>query len=293
MGAAVIIGVCMVRDEADVIGTVLGHLLAEGVDRLIVADNLSSDGTRDILESFGDPVTVVDDTEPGYYQSLKMSRLARRAHAEGATWVLPFDADEIWYSPSGTIAEALGRVPAHCSVVAAGGWDHIVPAEHLGYVAFPPFSEYRRQQTQPLAKVCFRARPDVVIDMGNHDVMPRGVRAPVGVLEFRHFQYRSLEQMTRKLRQGKAAYEASDVHPMHGVHWREDGAKTDDQLAAKWADLCATPDLVYDPAPIRVHDTVRPEDAAVCEGCEELVTSDRYEADDDRYSVWHRQCYDR
>ena len=52
-----IIGVCMVRDEADVIGTVCAHLLAEGVDRLIVADNLSSDDTRDILEGFGDPVS--------------------------------------------------------------------------------------------------------------------------------------------------------------------------------------------------------------------------------------------
>ena len=178
-----------------------------------------------------------------------MSRLARRAHGDGATWVLAVRRRrDLVRTPEGTIAESLGRVPAHCSVVAAGGWDHLQTVETDGLTVFSP---WRRQQTQPLAKVAFRARPDVVIDMGNHDVMPRGVRAAPGVLEFRHFQYRSLSQMTRKLRQGKAAYEASDVHPMHGVHWREGGAKSDDQLAAEWADLCATPDLVFDPAPIR------------------------------------------
>ena len=45
----------------------LVHLLAQGVDKIVVADNRSVDGTREILESL--PVTVIDDPEVGYYQS--------------------------------------------------------------------------------------------------------------------------------------------------------------------------------------------------------------------------------
>lgn len=244
-----VIGVSMVRDEEDVLGTVLAHLLAEGVDHLIVADNLSVDGTRAILEGFGDAVTVVDDPELAYRQSEKMSRLARMAYDQGAEWVLPFDADEVWYAVDGTIAEAFARQPEGVDTLACGGWDHIARVESDG-----PFSPWRRPHTQQLAKVAFRAGPDRIIDMGNHDVSPRcpPEARRVGVLEYRHFQYRSLEQMTRKLRQGRAAYEASDIHPMHGTHWRAGGLKTDAELERDWLALCGEEGLVYDPAPIRV-----------------------------------------
>ena len=66
----------MVRDEADIIAYTLRHLLEEeGVDHLIVADNLSTDDTRSILEGFPrSQVTILDDLEEGYDQSTKMSR---------------------------------------------------------------------------------------------------------------------------------------------------------------------------------------------------------------------------
>lgn len=268
-----IIAVTMVRDEADIIEPVLRHLLAEGVDHLIVADNLSRDDTYDIVMTLGEEtgqVTVVIDPEPGYYQSRKMSALAVQAYDLGADWVLPFDADEVWYSRHGTIAEALARVPEGCQIVRAGGWDHIVRAsggpkpvydvtrssDEVRTWAVEPaiFSPWRRAATQQLAKVAFRAHPRPVIHMGNHDVnLPDTPEADIrGVLEFRHFQYRSLEQMTRKLRNGREAYEASDIHEMHGTHWRHGGAKTDDELAADWAALCSEEGLVFDPAPLRV-----------------------------------------
>jgi len=168
------------------------------------------------------------------------------AYEMGADWVLPFDADEVWYGLDGTVAESLALVADDVDVVAAAGWDHIVVPGAGDY----PFSPYRREETQQLAKVAFRAAPNLVVDMGNHDVAPRGRRTG-GVLAFRHFQYRSLEQMSRKLRNGRAAYEASDIHPMHGTHWRAGGLKSDAELAAEWVVLCGTENLVLDPAPIR------------------------------------------
>lgn len=239
----------MFKNEEDVADVVLRHLFASGVDHVIVADNLSDDRTPHILndlQATGFPLTIVEDRVLAYDQAGKMSRLARQAYEIGATWVLPFDADEIWYGVDPAtgeacrISDALSHVDPEIQVIRAPGWDHIGPG---------PFSPYRRQQQQQLAKVAFRSHPDVRLHMGNHDVTLPGPSI-IGPLAFRHFQYRSLEQMTRKLRQGREAYEASDIHPMHGTHWRAGGLKTDDELAADWESLCSEDGLVFDPAPI-------------------------------------------
>lgn len=244
-----IVAVGMVRDEADIIAPVVTQLLAQGVDRILVADNLSTDKTRSILDDLAarHPVTVLEDDEPGYYQSVKMSALAERAREEGATWVLPFDADEWWYGLDGTIAEVL----ADCSadVIKALGHDHLPsrsdppldnPVRRLGW---------RRRGYQTWPKVVFRAVPGVYLHMGNHDVEHPGART-TGLLEYRHYQYRSPEQMAHKVRVGKAAYEASTVHELHGTHWRRLGALSDEELLAEWEALLDEPNLTYDPAPM-------------------------------------------
>ena len=237
-----IIAVTMVRNEADVIGPVLTHLFNQGVDRVVVADNMSTDDTRTILEQTAErhPVTILDDNEFGHRQGAKMTGLARAAHEMGAEWVLPFDGDEVWSGTVGTIAESLAVTKA--DVVMAPGWDHIVTREGDG-----PFSPWRRKRPQTLCKVAFRSHPDALLNVGNHDVRGAGSHRVGGVLELRHFQYRSFEQMTRKLRHGRAAIEASDVHELHGTHWREGGLLSDDEMAAKWAALCSEGDLVFDP----------------------------------------------
>ena len=42
------VGVSMVRDEEDIIGATVRHLLGQ-VDAVLIADNRSIDGTRDVL----------------------------------------------------------------------------------------------------------------------------------------------------------------------------------------------------------------------------------------------------
>lgn len=98
------VAVCMARDEADVIGSTVAHMLAQ-VDAVIVADNLSTDRTREILDEMASAhpgrLVVVEDPDPAYRQSEKMTALALRARLDfGAEWIVPFDADEVWYSPS-------------------------------------------------------------------------------------------------------------------------------------------------------------------------------------------------
>src|SRR5690242_16616279 len=100
--SATTFAVAMVKDEADIVADTVEATLRE-VDAMIVADNGSTDGTREILADL--PVTVIDDPDPAYYQSVKMTELAAQAADAGADWVLPIDADERWYSPHGRIAD--------------------------------------------------------------------------------------------------------------------------------------------------------------------------------------------
>src|SRR5690348_11150571 len=132
----------MVRDEEDVIEGVVRHLLAEGVDHVLVADNLSSDGTRAILDGLaaGHPVTVVDDPDPAYRQAEKMTALARRAGAAGADWVIPFDADELWVASGTTLRAYFDSLDADVAV--ADQYDHFAP---LLSVHRDPFRAMRRR----------------------------------------------------------------------------------------------------------------------------------------------------
>lgn len=239
-----IAGICMVRDEADIIEATIRHHLAEGLDRVYVADNLSTDGTRDILNALvaeGLPLFIIDDPDPAYEQATKMTKLARRAMANGADWIVPFDADEFFYSPDGRLADVLAKCPPQMGVIAARGWDHIARDDSEG------LSVWRRPDLQPLPKVVFRASSGrVKLHMGNHGVdhpLPTGN----GPVEYRHFQYRSLEQLRRKVTQGTAAYALTDFGPEIGAHWRQAALDPD----AEWSSRMAEDGLVFDPAPIR------------------------------------------
>jgi hypothetical protein len=186
-----------------------------------------------------------------YFQSVKMTALAKRAFDEGADWVFPFDADEVFYSLSGgTVRDALEGCSA--SVIEAYGYDHIPQRSDVAEDG-NPFSRmgWRRELTQKFPKVVFRSDAGALIHQGNHNVDRSGERVP-DVLGYRHFQYRSFEQMARKVRNGRAAYEASQMHRGQGAHWRRLGALSDEALDCEWSKLLNEEGLIFDPAPVRV-----------------------------------------
>src|ERR1043165_5300170 len=123
-----VVGISMVKDEADIIAATLRHMKTQ-VDHLIVADNLSTDGTREILRKFD--VEVVTDPEPAYRQSAKMTRLAQLARERGADWGVPFGAGENWDSPLGGPGGGLGELPPLCLVASADLYDHVSTARDL------------------------------------------------------------------------------------------------------------------------------------------------------------------
>lgn len=216
------IAIAMVRDEADIIRPVVEHMLSQ-VDDVIVADNGSTDGTRDILEGLS--VHVIDDPERAYYQSIKMTRLAHEAAALGADWVLPFDADEIWYSPFGRIADVLADLAPQWLAAEATMYDHVPtgadPAEDDPVRRI----RWRRKAAGALPKVACRSRSDLEIAQGNHSAIYNGGTTSMpGQLVIRHFPYRSAEQFVRKARNGAEAYAAAvGLSADAGLHWRRYG----------------------------------------------------------------------
>lgn len=256
-----VVGISMVKDEADIVGHTLRRM-REQVDYLIVADNDSTDGTREIVfhGGYDEPGNLVHfalgDYEPGYFQSQKMTKLAEHAIEHGATWIVPFDADEVWKCRRGSLREALAAVPQNVDIVTADLYDH-VPTALDGDDRDPTQRiHWRRPSPAPLPKVACRARKGLVIEQGNHGAHYDTPDIPLrlgGLLSIRHFPYRSVEQMIRKARNGAAAYAATDLPEDVGAHWRGYGRLSDAEIGdvfRKWfwsADPQAD-GLVRDPA---------------------------------------------
>jgi len=238
-GAGGVWAVGIVRDEADIVGTVVTNLLAQGVERVVVADNGSTDGTRAVLDDLARswPVTVLGDHLEGYYQAEKTTILARAAARAGAGWVLPFDADEVWLCPDGTVARWLEGTDA--AVVQAPVYNHVPTATDDPAEPDPVRRlRWRKEQPNRLHKVVFRAQRSARLDQGNHGVARPGRRRPG--LEVRHFPYRSQAQFVRKLRQGSAAYAATDLSGEMGKHWRALGGSDDAAIGQAWKALLDT-----------------------------------------------------
>ena len=242
--------VTMVKNERDIILPVLHHLLDQGVDRIIVADNLSTDGTLETLQRFSErhPVEVVIDNEPTYFQAEKMSRLVHLAGERGAEWIIPFDADEIWFSAAGRLRDVI--MASDADVLVAPVFNHHVSIRTvLGRNVFERM-RFREPLPSSQPKVAFRYSPTVRVAQGNHSVSGAGEISDDNLLEIRHFQFRSFRQFRRKVITGAKAYDSALLDPAMGGHWRRLGSRSRLHLAATWIRHHFLPNLVDDIAPI-------------------------------------------
>jgi glycosyltransferase involved in cell wall biosynthesis len=101
-------GLLVARNEVDIIRTNVLYHLSLGLDRLLVVDNGSSDGTDQVLRELGkDPRVRWTRDEGLFYHGHIATELAREAFREGADWVVPIDADEFWHAPGGNFRGVL------------------------------------------------------------------------------------------------------------------------------------------------------------------------------------------
>lgn len=229
--------VAMVKDEEDVIDHTMYHLVQEGVTGMIIADNMSTDSTRAKIEeaktriqsNFDVDIEIREDNEVAYTQDFKMTTMGRDAVAKGADWVIPFDADELWFSQEGTLQEVLTKYDAMGYVTAKPLYtNHSITA--FDPVADNPYESMVYKWSMPTNfKTCFKSRPDISISNGNHFVYwntPQHTRDEnplMDVIEIRHFQWRSKEHFLKKILN---AYKACKALPENadlrgGAAWKE------------------------------------------------------------------------
>lgn len=230
--------VAMVKDEIDIIEHSIKNLYDQGLTGIVINDNLSTDGTLELLtamkETYPNFILGIDE-EVGYYQSSKMTNLAKTAAEEyDADFIIPLDADEIWFSNSGKVCDVI-RLSGN-DVYYAPVW-HMVPSKDIIVNPIVDMNICIRNP-EPFPVVAFKWREGTVIKQGNHDVqMPGEYNVNRNLLQVRHYQYRSFEQFCKKVRNGKIAYDATNLPQGDGAHWRQYGALDDLALWDKWVKI--------------------------------------------------------
>lgn len=228
--------VTMVRNEADIVGHTIRHLLDQGIAGILVVDHRSTDGTMNVLREIAaeDPrVHVGVYADEAYRQGRVMSHLADRARRAGADWVIPFDADEFWFAERGTLAGFLRGINGPRVVAAALHDGHATTATGID---LDDTDGQISVETRPAtSKVAIRPEGWVWIDIGNHSALDLGAAAP-SALRILHLQYRSPRQMAAKVTTGSAAVRADpEMRADIAHHWKglADGGEA--ALSHGWA----------------------------------------------------------
>lgn len=100
------------RNEADLLRLNLAHHLEWGFDHAAIADDESTDATRDVLRAFGDAVTIAAVCGPSkrFLALRQLLRTIEERHGE-AQWVAVSDTDEFWWGPSLDLRALLRSIP--------------------------------------------------------------------------------------------------------------------------------------------------------------------------------------
>jgi hypothetical protein len=212
-----LIGVAMVRNEADIIETFVRHNL-QVLDALAIVDHGSTDATPAVLAALvaeGLPLTVERNDSPGLDQAGITTRALRAAlEATGADWAFPLDADEFIKSPSRSVIEqVLATIPPGIHGVME--WMTYVPdfaARGLDLLALARGARRVGRDRHELRKVIvarhFLAAPDALLADGNHRVLPTPEAAMEDLphalanrdaLALAHLPIRSITQFSSKV----------------------------------------------------------------------------------------------
>jgi hypothetical protein len=270
------IAVACVKNEVDIVEAFVRHTLAY-VDRMVVLDNGSQDGTCDVLramEKEGLSLDVVEDPSIGKYQAQRMTRLMREwaVGRYDADWVLALDGDEFLAIPQGSplIPDELnGDRPIPIP------WRTYVPDEEDDASQPNPVLRIRRRRAADqweLAKVMvprsLAALPQANLAQGNHEILVDGQRCEPcsrGSGYLAHFPIRSPGQYAAKIAINSLQYQAmANRRSAESYHYREPFDLLKRDLAAFTASLSQTalrysvpreakiePRTVFDPLPYR------------------------------------------
>jgi glycosyltransferase involved in cell wall biosynthesis len=231
-----IVGITMVRNEVDVIRLSLLHHLALGLDRILVVDNDSTDGTAELLERLSREESRIHwRSDRGLFsQGDVFTTLAREAFWQRADWVVPFDADEFWWVRNGDLRQTLAATTtpavsfpavnfaqrrAQLTATEAGlltmtrraPWtvessQALLEANHIAYV-----------EARCVAKWLFRPNVKIEVAAGNHALSAVGRGEPGHGIVCLHAPLRSMACLERKADKGVRELE-NDSPPEQSWH---------------------------------------------------------------------------
>ena len=227
-GAKLVAAAC-VKNEVDIVEPFVRHTLAF-VDRLIVLDNGSQDGTRAVLAALQAErlaLEVIDDSSLGKYHADRSTRLMREAAGHhGADWVVMLDADEFLASagvlpPQGADPTRPLALPWR-TYVPDDGDDaaELNPARRLGWRLV--------EEPHPHAKLIvprtLALDADARLENGSHRIFLGAAACEAIALptaHLAHFPIRSAGQYRVKIATNYLQYQAMpDRHLGWGWHYR-------------------------------------------------------------------------
>lgn len=229
----------MVRDEADIIGAMLDHHLAQGVDVVIVTDNGSVDGTTDILQGYADRGLIELRHDPVHrkQQAPVVTQMARDAASQhGADWVINADADEFFVpvDRSLTLHEVFEQLDPAIQAFLVPVTNLTGPAAASGsglgrltYRDERPEAALRATglRAHPTADAIHIGDPEIDVIQGNHFVSlaSRGVPPEALAIEVLHVPWRSWEQYRNKVEIAGRAYDDNpELTPSPNHHGMRD-----------------------------------------------------------------------
>jgi glycosyltransferase involved in cell wall biosynthesis len=257
LARTVVYGISEVRDEEDIVAVSVRHHLALGLDRVIIVDNGSRDGTPHVLDSLGHEAhyswrTLKTD---GHRQAEIFTALAREAYAEGADWVLPFDADEFWDTGGERLRDILDETSS--GVLLAPMVNFVQAREciepradslsRMDHRALPhgrganlnaelvERGEIAHLETEGSLKAVTRVSADVSIAQGNHKTTGAGATQRTDALRVLHAPLRSRADLHHKAENGRRVAEVFD-NPRTGWHSRRFARlEAEGKLDQEWA----------------------------------------------------------
>lgn len=222
----------LVRDEIDIVAAGVEHFLDQGAAGVVVTDNGSVDGTREVLEEYAadDRVVVIDEPAHDYRQSDWVTRMARLAATDlGADWVINADIDEFWVPKDrSTLAESVATIDPRYGRVLARRTDLLrrrgTRGPWLRKAVWRDLLTLNQDGRPRGPKTAHRAAADVVVAMGNHSVTGTiGPVTPDEPWDIYHAALRSWPQFERTIVNGGTSLAANpDLDPQIGRHWRAD-----------------------------------------------------------------------
>ncbi len=218
----------LARDERDVIEANIRYHASVGVERFVVTDNGSVDGTRECLRALCREfdIDIIDEPSRTIDQDLWVTRMAERVRAHGdIDWLINNDADEFWWPATGDLRSAISQdigVDADAIGVVQVARSNLVASRESASRSQAGFDTaiHRVRQTVKLppdarrwhdndAHILLRTLPGKVItrlqglksiDMGNHGAEHSLGSVQADSIHIHHYPVRSFAQFESKVR---------------------------------------------------------------------------------------------